>query len=328
MITSVKDAGIVSDVNLRYLTGNPYGVNSITLTLVSPKGTRVRLFDRKCSVTGEFNCSFDDDGSYKLVNPSNGCPPTNGKIIRPEESLSKFNGEDKKGDWILEITADQFLTGRGDFSSYTIDICSELIVNNPVLINNQILQLLPNQTKGIGQDLLLSQDIDNTPAELVYTIVVIPQRGDLLINGVVAVYGSKFTQKDIDDGKLSYHHKGQDNEMDGFLFLVEDGTGGWFGTDFFKIQIGTVATKDLEDVLTLNIYPNPANNMLQISSDKMFDRNATLDILNIQGQLVFTKNIGAVKADILNVSQLTDGIYLLHIRSGKFSSVSKVIIRK
>ena len=328
MLTPIRDAGIISDVNVRNFKASANFVFNITLNLVSPKGTRVKLFDRKCGNTGEFNCSFDDDGTYTLVNPSNACPPTNAKLIRPLESLSKFNGEDKKGDWRLEVACDDQAQGTSDFNSYALDICSELIVNDPFLVINLGLLMNKGETKGIGQDLLLSQDNDNGPSELNYTIVAPTQHGDLLINGVVATYGTQFTQRDIDDGKLSYQHKGQDKETDGFLFTVEDGHGGWFGSDFFKIQIGEITSVEQVDELGLTIYPNPTNGLLQISSDKTLDKNASLRILNLQGQLMLKKDIGLQKADVVNIQHLQTGVYILEIRSGKYFSVNKIVLEK
>lgn len=326
LVTPIREAGIISDVNIRNFKAASNQVFNVSLNLISPKGTRVKLFDKHCGNTGEFNCAFDDDGTYTLVNPSNACPPINAKLIRPVESLSKFNGEDKKGDWILEAACDD--QGTSDFSSYTLDICSELIVNDPFLVINLVLQMNKGETKGIGKDLLLSQDNDNGPSELIYTVMAPTGHGDLLINGVVAVVGSKFSQKDIDDGKLSYHHTGQDQEIDGFLFTVEDGHGGWFGSDFFKIVIGTVGTSDQEDNLDLNIYPNPTTGMLQISADKALDKNASLRILNLQGQLMLRKDIGFQKADVVNIQHLQAGIYILEIRSGNKHSVNKIVLEK
>lgn len=57
------------------------------------------------------------------------------------------------------------------------------------------MYLNAGETKGIGLDLLQSQDIDNTADQLVYTIVAKTQRGDLLLNGQPLDYGSRFTQK-------------------------------------------------------------------------------------------------------------------------------------
>ncbi|MBK8485342.1 MAG: T9SS type A sorting domain-containing protein [Saprospiraceae bacterium] len=325
MIVPIKDAGIISDVNLKSFKGSAIGVNSVSLTLVSPLGTRAILFDKNCGVTDQFDCSFDDDGSFTVTN---GCPPIQGKIIRPIESLTKFNSENKKGDWRLEISTDNRLSGFAEFNTYSLDICSEILVNNPFLINNVGLQLNPSETKSIGQDLLLSQDNDNTAAELIYTIVLTPQRGDLLIKGVVATDGSSFTQKDINDGNLSYRHQGAAMELDGFLFTVKDGTGGWFGSEFFRIQIGTVSTDDKEKELEINVYPNPSKGLLQIAAAKILDKNASLRILNLQGKVLLRKNIGLLKAEQVNIEEFSDGIYILEIRSGRHFSATKLVLKR
>lgn len=331
LLIPIKEAGIINDVNVKDFMADANFVSDVTLTLISPTGTRVRLFAGQCGNSGQFNCSFDDDGNYSFSNAPpgyNACPPINLKLIKPLESLSKFNGEDKKGDWRLEIACDANLSQVATFNTYTLDICSELIVNDPFLVNNLGLFMNKGETKNIGSNLLLSQDNDNGPAELKYTIVAITQKGDLLLNGNVANYGSQFTQKDIDDGRVSYHHKGQDQETDGFLFTVEDGNGGWFGSDYFKIQIGAVGTKDQSDDLGLRIYPNPTNGLLQISADRILDKHADLRIVNLQGQVLFKKDIGLQKADVINVSNLPDGVFLLEIRSGKYNSINKIVIKK
>ncbi|HEX5624746.1 MAG TPA: cadherin-like domain-containing protein, partial [Saprospiraceae bacterium] len=325
MVIPIRESGIISDVNVKNFKASANGVNSVSLTLVSPKGTKVKLFDRNCGVTGEFDCSFDDDGSLTVAN---GCPPIQGKRIQPLESLSKFVNEDKRGDWHLDIALDNFLSGFANFDAFSLDVCSELVVTPPFLVINLGLQMNPAETKSIGSDLLLSQDTDNGPEELSYTLVVIPQRGDLLINGVVATYGSRFTQKDINDGKISYRHTGSQMETDGFLFTVEDGKGGWFGTEFFKIQIGTVATGDEREDPELSIYPNPTEGLLQVASDKQWDRGAILRIRDLQGRELLRKTVGGLRADQLSIRHLPDGIYVLEIRSNQYYANRKVVLKK
>ena len=326
MMLTIPDAGFISDVNVKNFEATAVGINSVSLTLVSPLGTKVKLFDKNCGVTSNFDCSFDDDASVTLL--AGGCPPIQGKLIQPLESLSKFIGENKKGDWRIELATDNFLSGFAEFNNFKLDICSDLIVNNPFNLNNLGLYLNAGETKGIGLDLLQSQDIDNTADQLVYTIVAKTQRGDLLLNGQPLDYGSRFTQKDIDDGKLSYHHKGADMEIDGFLFTVEDGAGGWYGTDYFKIQIGAVATDDKTLDPGLLVYPNPTQGQLQISTNEILDKTARLRLINLQGQVILNRSMANSKAEQISIQNFTDGIYILEIKSDKYFATKKVVLKK
>lgn len=324
MPVPIRGSGIISDVNVNEVYANAIGVNSITLTLVSPQGTRVKLFDRNCGVTDLFDCSFDDEGLLTIMN---GCPPAQKKIIKPLESLSKFNGEDKAGDWTLEVVTDRFLSGQANFYGFKLDICSEIKVNNPFLITNLGLQMNQGELRNIGQDKLESADIDNTAAELVYTIVVIPQRGDLMLNGLKLDYGAKFAQKDINDGRLSYKHTGSPMETDGFLFLVEDGLGGWYGTDFFKIQIGPVGTQE-ERALDFNMFPNPAKNTVQLSFSESLGKDAQLSVYDLSGKMRVRQSIASRRAERIDISGLEDGIYVFQIRSGKQFKIAKLVVQR
>lgn len=325
MPVPIRGGGVISDVNLNDLYANAIGVNSITLTLVSPKGTRVKMFDRNCGVTDLFDCSFDDDGLYNMLN---GCPPIQKKIIKPLESFTAFNGEDKAGDWVLEVVTDRFLSGQANFYGFKLDICSEIKVSNPFLLTNLVLQMEQGQTRTIGQDKLESQDADNTAAELVYTLVAITQRGDLYLNGVKLDYGSKFTQKDINDGKLTYQHTGGPMETDGFLFVVEDGTGGWFGSDYFRIQIGAVATQEDNTKLNVLLYPNPAQGYLDIGFTESLSRDAHLRILDMTGRMVHRETLNFRKAGRIDVSHLSNGLYVVELISGSKHASTKLVIRK
>ncbi len=325
MPVSVKGSGTISDINVKNFNAVAVGVNSVTLTLVSPKGTRVILFDRNCGVTDQFDCTFDDEGIYNL---QNGCPPTLGKIIKPFEALSKFNGEDKLGDWTMELATDRFLSGQANFYGFTMDICSELLVKNPFVLTNLGLQMNTGETRNIGMDRLESQDADNTSSELIYTIVVIPQHGDLLINGKLVDYGTRFTQKDINDGKLNYRHTGAGNETDGFLFVVEDGVGGWYGSEYFKIQIGTVANKDIETPMDIQLYPNPSRGWLQLAVSQITDQNAILRILDMQGKKMLQQDFGLKKAELLDIQELPNGLYLVELQSGRQHVTRKLLVNK
>jgi len=180
-------------------------VRDVNINLISPAGTKVNLFNYNCAVTLDFDCSFDDEAPVGLT-----CPPTRGTRMRPFEPLGKLIGEDLKGDWKLEIvTKNTFRTGQ--LENFTLQYCADLTVEAPALVNNGPLKLQVGETKGVDNQLLLCTDKDNVANDLVYTLVYIPNFGELKLNGNVLVYGSTFTQKDVDDNRLSYTHNGSTN---------------------------------------------------------------------------------------------------------------------
>ena len=71
--------------------------------------------------------------------------------------------------------------------------------------------------------LLEFSDVDNTEAELTYTIDVAPLHGTLLVRDVEIGSDGTFTQDDIDENRVRYQHDGSENHADSFAYSVSDG---------------------------------------------------------------------------------------------------------
>lgn len=68
------------------------------------------------------------------------------------------------------------------------------------------------------------------------------------------------------------------------------------------------------------IFPNPANDILNIEISK----KATLEIINIQGQVVETKGL-TIKSNSLDLSNLVRGVYTLRIKTDSGIEMKKLI---
>jgi uncharacterized delta-60 repeat protein len=77
----------------------------------------------------------------------------------------------------------------------------------------------------IGQSLLETTDIDNTPDQIVYTLTLVPSTGALRLNGTLLISGETLTQADINAGLLTYNHNDAEVFADSFSFTVDDGSG-------------------------------------------------------------------------------------------------------
>jgi hypothetical protein len=78
--------------------------------------------------------------------------------------------------------------------------------------------------------------------------------------------------------------------------------------------------KTVENVQDINIFPNPATYYLTIETPQ----KATIDIFDIQGQLISSLTTSGNKAD-LNVSSLPNGIYIAKIKTENGMSIKKFI---
>jgi len=96
---------------------------------------------------------------------------------------------------------------------------------------NEIL-VVDEGGSGSLQGLLIAVDSDNTTTQRQYRITQAPTEGTLMRNGKALGVGSTFTQKDIDDGLITYKHRGGDEASsalaglqyhDKFHFVVSDG---------------------------------------------------------------------------------------------------------
>ncbi|MEO6729852.1 MAG: reprolysin-like metallopeptidase [Ferruginibacter sp.] len=112
----VGSAGIISDLNVVGLTGPHSFVSDITVTLTSPAGTSVVLFDGICFGTANFNINLDDEGGIDIP-----CPATGNQTARPQNSLTAFDGQNSAGVWTLSVR-DNFDTQGGSLTGWGLVI--------------------------------------------------------------------------------------------------------------------------------------------------------------------------------------------------------------
>ncbi|MEO5893798.1 MAG: zinc-dependent metalloprotease family protein [Ferruginibacter sp.] len=99
-ITVPAVAGVtINDLNVVRLTGTHSYMNDLTVSLTSPAGTTVVLFNEICPGGAEdFNINLDDEAAIAIP-----CPPTNNQTARPQNLLSAFDGESSVGTWTLTV---------------------------------------------------------------------------------------------------------------------------------------------------------------------------------------------------------------------------------
>ncbi len=101
----------------------------------------------------------------------------------------------------------------------------------------------------ITQAMLETTDIDNTPAQLQYTLTGVPNNGTLRLGGTALLNGAQFFQSDINAGLLTFDHNDSEVFTDSFTFTVDDGTGTVSGATF-NIAINPI--NDNDPVITSN----------------------------------------------------------------------------
>ena len=99
-----------------------------------------------------------------------------------------------------------------------------------------------------------------------------------------------------------------------------------------KISIGVIATtftfEEPEDNIisieekTFSIYPNPANNEIYISSNEIIEE---IVIYNISGQQAVINGQQSTQHTVINISNLTPGIYFIKVNTEKENIIKKFI---
>ncbi|GLR16727.1 reprolysin-like metallopeptidase [Portibacter lacus] len=320
MPIEVIGEGQVKDVNIQKIRGSHSWVSELKGELTSPAGTKVLLFNKKCGNQSDFNAGFDDDALTGIT-----CPLNQGKFYQPEEKLDTFIGEDIAGKWLFSLT-DTKVGNGGSVQEYTLELCSNAVLENPYIVNNIEMPLPSGVGRRISSDFLLSEDDNNTNDELVYTLVSLPENGMLLINNDTLYVGSQFSQLDIDNLSLRYSNNGE-GDNDYFKFTVEDGEGGWIALTTFDIVIdnNTVLGVDEISQLAFDIFPNPASGHFSIVFDGIQD-NLNVSLVDVAGRKI--KHSILTRNDQLevNITGIQKGIYFVVVESDQYKGVRKIVV--
>jgi Cadherin-like/Bacterial cadherin-like domain len=130
--------------------------------------------------------------------------------------------------------------GGGLFVQATFPLNVAAVNDAPVLVADAGATVDPGTSVAITTAMLQLADVDNSPAQLAYTITSLPASGTLELSGSPLSVGQTFTQADIDGGRVAYRQSGAVNSAgssDAFGFSGSDGAGGTLATSNFAITI-------------------------------------------------------------------------------------------
>lgn len=110
-----------------------------------------------------------------------------------------------------------------------------------------------------------------------------------------------------------------------------------YGNNMFLDNIityddNTVGARVNERISSLNIYPNPADNFVNVDLELAEAVDVNIDVINLTGQVVSTKAPGTMTTGAhninLNTNELPAGIYTIRIKTGDKLSVERISIMK
>ena len=111
--------------------------------------------------------------------------------------------------------------------------------------------------------------------------------------------------------KVGINFIGDSSDNDSFMFMM----------DSFKVE-GTLGLNDM-NTLEMSLYPNPVEGnfvTIQVPSNGY----KIVEVYDIMGKILIDSTL---ESDILDVSSLNAGIYMIKVTVGKESKISKLIIK-
>ncbi len=322
---TVNQGGIISDVNVKQLDGFHAFFKDLEAHLISPTGTDVMLWKDKCgNFNGFFNFGLDDAAPGAFP-----CPPNNsGNFYRPQNPLTPFIGQSSTGAWTLRMK-DNVVGSGGTLEAFQIEFCATLAVTPPFLVNNNVMPLPPGTSRAITPDFLLVEDIDNTHAELQYTVMTEPEHGYLDRLNVGALHpGDTFTQANLDAGEIRFFDYAAGTAPDGFRFMVADHEGGFFGTPKFVVQPFVGTGEPEQRALDFLLFPNPAGESVQLAFGQALTADTRVSLFDLAGRQMGNWTLGAGASSLtFQVHELPKGIYLVSVNNDEGTGMKKLVVQ-
>ena len=139
-------------------------------------------------------------------------------------------------------------------------------------------------------------------------------------SGSVLASGGQFA--DSDGGSFKTGSTGTPPaswDCDAINGCVDPGTGSGLYTSITDCNAACSATDVNEVISNLSTYPNPVNNVLTIEGSYI-----SVDIIDVSGKLVLSSEY----TKTINVKSLSDGVYMLNIKTENGIAVKKITIAK
>jgi 1,4-alpha-glucan branching enzyme len=89
-----------------------------------------------------------------------------------------------------------------------------------------------------------------------------------------------------------------------------------------------VGVEEMEQTNSLTLYPNPVQDQLQIAMSRNLGENVQVRITDLGGKVIQSEKVYLLQNHTLNITDLADGMYLLHVNSASSNYVQSFVVRK
>lgn len=123
----------------------------------------------------------------------------------------------------------------------------------------------------------------------------------------------------VDDRCMFMFTEGQAARMKAYINTIKDQ---------WKTDVLSADSFAVNDVFS--VYPNPANDEINISLISNVVKEASFEVYDIIGKTILTGDLSIdnnIKSRKIDTSELTNGVYLLKINSGNLTATKKIVVK-
>ena len=301
-VTAVNDAPDLGENSLAISEGGTTTITSANLNASDPDNASL-TFDATNISGGQFESTLTPGSPITSFTQAQ---------INAGEIVFVHDGGEAAPSYEITVSDGQLSDGP---SLAIIDFTN--VNDEQLLTSNLPLTLNEGGRSVISSALLAAADVDNPPAELVYSITNAPASGEVLVNGVGA---NTFSQADINAGAVEFSHDGTETTADSFDFTLDDGAGAKSSGTFLVVvnQVNDAPTGqsdnyqvDVSGQLTIAAPDGLLQNDVDMEGDPMAaslasaPANGTI-MLNADGSFVYNPVAGFSGVDTFSY-KITDG---------------------
>lgn len=284
-------------------------VQDLTLYLEGPLeigSPRFILIQEVCGSEDDILATFSDGG----IPIECGQDPAIFGTFKPLNPLANFNNMMSLGTWKV-IAIDNHNTDGGSIDSASLVFCKSNAVNQNITFNTALIETETNNSKIINATEIEAITPNLSEEDHTYTLVNLPQKGQLKLNNIALGLGDTFSQTDINLGGISYENEQSEDTTDAFQLNISNTQNAWLPNQEVLIQIGEPLSQTEFDASDYKIYPNPTRGVVFVQLPSG-DNTSQLSIFDMQGRIIqnFTTQESMFE---LNLNYFPEGLYLLQI---------------
>lgn len=295
--------GALSNINVE-IDIEHANLSNLQITLVSPEGRSVILLDDLCDASTSLNLIISE-----LATQDVDCTNSDIQIVRPYESFSTLEEQEIVGDWILQIRnkVENNSLGevtkwgiRGDVTPFKEKFCRIARVEIPVLSKAGTVDLN-----------LLDFSVEKVSSNSAEVKWISEERGE--------ADNYELQRSQANTNFVTVYTTGAKNNIDAaYAFVDEVKTG---GQTYYRLKKNEIDGRYyFSDIKTVR-FDNPNNvslrsNLVDASLEivNTADLEGQIDIVDLSGRVVLSTRMTGGASNMVDVTSLSDGIYIVNLR--------------